>query len=58
MRIAIPTTGDRLEQHFGHCEKFVLTDVDPVSHRVIATVEEPAPEHHPGYCRRGSRSAE
>ena len=48
MRIAIPVTGERLEQYFGHCEKFILTDVDPVSRRVTATTEVPAPEHQPG----------
>ena len=48
MRIAIPTTGDRLEQHFGHCEKFVLTDIDPISRQITATAEAPAPEHQPG----------
>lgn len=48
MRIAIPVTGECLEPHFGHCEKFVLTDVDPVSHQILATTEAPAPEHQPG----------
>jgi predicted Fe-Mo cluster-binding NifX family protein len=48
MRIAIPITGDCLEQHFGHCAKFVLVDVDPTTKNVIATIEAPAPEHQPG----------
>lgn len=48
MRIAIPITGDCLEQHFGHCEKFVLVDVDPASKQIAATTEAPAPEHQPG----------
>ncbi len=48
MRIAIPVTGQCLEPHFGHCEKFVFTDVDPISHQILATTEAPAPEHEPG----------
>ena len=48
MRIAIPITGNCLEQHFGHCEKFALFDVYPVSKEIAATTEAPAPEHQPG----------
>jgi len=48
MRIAIPTTGDCLNPHFGHCEKFVIVDVDPKTKEVIATTEALAPEHRPG----------
>jgi predicted Fe-Mo cluster-binding NifX family protein len=48
MRIAIPTTGDCLNPHFGHCEKFALVDVDPKTMEVTATTELVAPEHQPG----------
>jgi len=48
MRIAIPVTGDCLEPHFGHCERFVFVDVDPGTNRVAGTTETPAPEHQPG----------
>ena len=48
MRIAIPTTGDCLNPHFGHCEKFALVDVDPKTKEVTATTELVAPEHQPG----------
>jgi len=48
MRIAIPTTGDTLNPHFGHCEKFALVDVDPKTKEVTATTEVAAPEHQPG----------
>jgi len=48
MRIAIPTTGNCLNPHFGHCEKFAIFDVDPKTKMVIATTEELAPEHQPG----------
>ena len=48
MRIAIPITGDRLAQHFGHCERFALVDVDPVTKQTTASTEVAAPEHQPG----------
>jgi len=48
MRIAIPTTGDCLNPHFGHCEKFALVDVDPKTKEVTATTEALAQEHQPG----------
>ena len=48
MRIAIPIAGGRLAQHFGHCEKFALVDVDPVTKRETASTEVDAPEHQPG----------
>ncbi len=48
MRIAIPISGERLELHFGHCEKFVMVDVDSATKEVRATTCVPAPEHQPG----------
>lgn len=48
MRIAIPIAGRRLAQHFGHCEKFALVDVDPVTKQATASTEVAAPEHQPG----------
>lgn len=48
MRIAIPVKGDCLDEHFGHCEKFLLFDVD-LANRAIGSVSEvEAPEHQPG----------
>lgn len=48
MRIAIPMTGNCLEQHFGHCRRFALIDVNPESKLIISTTEIAAPEHQPG----------
>jgi len=48
MRIAIPIAGGHLAQHFGHCEKFALIDVDPDTRQITATSEVEAPEHQPG----------
>lgn len=49
MRIAVPVSCGRLSQHFGHCEKFALVDVDPATKEIIASTELPAPEHQPGF---------
>jgi predicted Fe-Mo cluster-binding NifX family protein len=48
MRIAVPVSNGRLAQHFGHCEKFALVDVDPVTKEITASTEVEAPEHQPG----------
>ena len=48
MRIAIPLTGNRLEQHFGHCEKFALIDVIPEARQIVSSAEVDAPEHQHG----------
>jgi ATP-binding protein involved in chromosome partitioning len=48
MRIAIPISGDCLEQHFGHCEKFAIVDVIPGAKEVGVVTEILAPEHQPG----------
>ncbi len=37
-----------LAQHFGHCERLALVDVDPTSRLVTASTEVEAPEHQPG----------
>ncbi len=48
MRIAIPTSDGNLDQHFGHCARFALIDVNPATKEIMATIEVPAPEHQPG----------
>lgn len=48
MRIAVPMTGENLDQHFGHCEKFALIDVDPETRGTTSAVVERAPEHQHG----------
>lgn len=32
MKIAIPTKGERVDDHFGHCENFTIYSVDSVNH--------------------------
>lgn len=48
MRIAIPMTGNGLEQHFGHCQRFAFIDVNPASKLIVSTTEIAAPKHQPG----------
>jgi ATP-binding protein involved in chromosome partitioning len=52
MRIAIPMAGGRLSQHFGHCERFALIDVDQEAKRIVGKEELEAPEHQPGLLPR------
>ena len=48
MRIAVPMSGDCLDQHFGHCEKFAFIDIDKESMKTVASTVEQAPEHQHG----------
>jgi len=36
MRYAVPTSGGMIAQHFGHCEQFVLFDIDEAKKEIIA----------------------
>ncbi len=48
MTIAIPVAGGVLCQHFGHCEQFVVVDVDAESRTVSASRSLVPPPHEPG----------
>jgi len=48
MRIAVPMTGECLDQHFGHCQKIALIDVSDQTREITAHVELAAPEHQHG----------
>jgi len=48
VRIAVPVTGGRIAEHFGHCEQFALIDADPASASISATEMSDAPPHQPG----------
>ncbi|MBN1662370.1 MAG: P-loop NTPase [Deltaproteobacteria bacterium] len=48
IKIAIPVEGGRLCAHFGHCETFVLVDVDTETKKIIKKEELPPPPHEPG----------
>ena len=48
MKIAVPVVEGRLAAHFGHCEEFVLFDVDEASSAVVGSESLTAPPHQPG----------
>jgi predicted Fe-Mo cluster-binding NifX family protein len=52
MKIAIPLAGGKLSMHFGHCEKFILIDVDEKEKRITSSQELAAPPHEPGLLPR------
>lgn len=51
MRIAIPVADGRLCLHFGHCERFVLIDVDE-NKNIVGQSDAVPPPHEPGVLPR------
>jgi predicted Fe-Mo cluster-binding NifX family protein len=49
MRIAIPVSGGKISNHFGHSEEFLFVDADPAAQKVLKSQVEKAPEHVPGF---------
>lgn len=52
MRIAIPVSDGVLCAHFGHCEEFVVLDVDTESRTVSGKQSLVPPPHEPGVLPR------
>jgi predicted Fe-Mo cluster-binding NifX family protein/predicted RNA-binding Zn-ribbon protein involved in translation (DUF1610 family) len=52
MRIAIPLANGKLAQHFGHCERFAIIDVDSEEKKIIKREDVDAPPHEPGLLPR------
>lgn len=50
--IAIPVVGGQLCMHFGHCEQFVLLDVDTASKEILDSRQLTPPVHQPGVLPR------
>ena len=46
IKIAIPTVGNNLTAHFGHCEKFTIIEAE--GNKIINTYEINPPMHQPG----------
>lgn len=46
MKIALPTANGELAMHFGHCEKFIIVDIE--ENKIIKTEEAIPPPHEPG----------
>jgi predicted DNA-binding protein (UPF0251 family)/predicted Fe-Mo cluster-binding NifX family protein len=42
MKIAIPTVGDQVDQHFGHCEKYSVVTIEDKAIKTIEYMESPA----------------
>ena len=51
-RIAIPVVEGHLSAHFGHCEEFVIFDVDLEKKEIVGRETAPAPPHEPGLLPR------
>lgn len=48
MRIVIPLAEGKLTNHFGHCKRFALVDVDPETKVILRREDIEAPPHEPG----------
>lgn len=48
MKIALPVSKNKLCTHFGHCETFIVFDVDMEAKRINDHVSFTAPPHEPG----------
>lgn len=48
MRIAIPVMNGQLSEHFGHCERFAIIEVDHDSGQIQKSEFVEPPEHQPG----------
>lgn len=52
MRFAIPVINGILCEHFGHCERFALVDVNDATNAIVATRDVTPPPHEPGVLPR------
>ncbi|HOO73202.1 MAG TPA: NifB/NifX family molybdenum-iron cluster-binding protein [Spirochaetota bacterium] len=48
MKIALPVAQGKLCMHFGHCETFVIFDIDEKEKKVLSSSNLEAPPHQPG----------
>ncbi len=42
MKIAVPTVGDQVDQHFGHCEKYTVFAIEEKAIKAVEYMESPA----------------
>ena len=52
MKIAIPMAEGKLCRHFGHCEQFLLTEVNTETREVLGSSFLTPPPHEPGLLPR------
>ncbi len=48
MKVAIPISDFKLCEHFGHCERYAIVDVDERTNKIISTTYVLPPAHKPG----------
>lgn len=48
MKIAVPTASGLLCMHFGHCEKFIVVDINDNTKEIIGKEDIIPPPHEPG----------
>lgn len=52
MKLAFPVANGKLCLHFGHCDEFVIVEVDPDGKRVVSRTALVPPPHEPGVLPR------
>ena len=52
MKIAIPTSGGKLDSHFGHASSFTFVEIDEKTNKVEKQYEVTPPKHEPGVLPR------
>lgn len=52
MKIAIPLVQGKLSQHFGHCEEFVLLEIETTGKTIASKSLHQPPAHEPGVLPR------
>jgi len=48
MKYAIPCVNGKLCMHFGHCQEFIMVEVDDTTQTVVGTENLDPPPHEPG----------
>lgn len=52
MKVAIPTANGKLNSHFGHCDNFIIFEVDEKSKKILSKSDLTPPPHEPGLLPR------
>lgn len=52
MKVAVPMAGGLLCMHFGHCERFMIFDVEKENVKIVSHEELIPPPHEPGLLPR------
>jgi len=52
MKVAVPMAGGLLCMHFGHCEKFMIFEVEKENAKIVSHEELVPPPHEPGLLPR------